>query len=111
MYDNFIKRLREVEEMLKMAQFKEAATLIEQSADAIEELSVIVRAQKAVLDKFPRWISVTERLPEVKEIVQITDGINVGHGYLDGTWYSPFCDIDVEHISHWMLLPEPPKEK
>ena len=38
MYDELIKRLREVEEMLKMAQFREAAILIEQAADAIEEL-------------------------------------------------------------------------
>ena len=39
MYDERIKRLREVEEMLKMAQFKEAAILIEQAADSIEELA------------------------------------------------------------------------
>lgn len=33
MYDELVKRLREVEEMLKMAQFKEAAILIDQAAD------------------------------------------------------------------------------
>lgn len=38
MYDELVKRLREVEEMLKVAQFKEATNLIEQAANAIEEL-------------------------------------------------------------------------
>lgn len=50
MYEELTKRLREVEEMLKMAQFKEATILIEQAADAIEE---------------PKWIPVAERLPEI----------------------------------------------
>jgi len=39
MYDELVKHLREVEEMLKAAQFKEAANLIVQAADAIEKLS------------------------------------------------------------------------
>ena len=43
MYDELVKQLREVEEMLKMAQIKEAANLIVQAADAIEELTAYVR--------------------------------------------------------------------
>lgn len=67
----------------------------------------------------PKWIPVTERLPEYDKVVQITDGVEVGHGYLEGIdttigvtsfWHSPFCDIDETHITHWMPLPQPPKD-
>ena len=37
MYDKLVKNLSEVEEMLKVAQFKEAINLIDQAADAIEK--------------------------------------------------------------------------
>ena len=43
MYEDLVKRLREVEEMLKAAQFKEATNLINQAADAIEELTAYVQ--------------------------------------------------------------------
>ena len=38
MYEKLIKRLREVEEMLTVAQFSEARRLVEEAATAIEEL-------------------------------------------------------------------------
>jgi hypothetical protein len=47
----------------------------------------------------PKWISVKERLPE--------DGIEV-------LFYSPKTEINccfVGDVTHWMPLPEPPKEK
>ncbi len=55
------------------------------------------------------WIPVTERLPEANEKVLICTGIGNlyvaqhlrGHFYLDG---SNIC------TTHWMPLPEPPKE-
>ena len=118
MHDELVRRLRDAAKMsealavlLPNSDGSATAKLYNEAADVIEELSVVVRAQKAVLDKFQSWIPVVERLPEAKEIVQITDGINTGHGYFDGTWHSPFCDIDAEHITHWMPLPEPPKKE
>ena len=40
MYGKLVKNLREVEEMLNVAQFKEATNLIDQAADAIENLEL-----------------------------------------------------------------------
>lgn len=81
MYDELMSRLREVEEMLKVAQFKEATNLIDQSAEAIEKLSKEVDNWKATAQEerdaywhwfhqyqedVPRWIPVTERLPQAE---------------------------------------------
>lgn len=111
MYDELIKRLREVEEMLKMAQFKEAAILIEQAANAI-------------LSK-PCWIPVTERLPEILHTVIVsgrmkyeweTDFIRFVDvaTYTEGEFFETFNDWyegqDEFEITHWMPLPEPPEE-
>ena len=59
------------------------------------------------------WVSVNDRLPPPLEVVTITDGKEVGHGYLVKTakyygWMSPFCDLDEDNITHWMPLPKPP---
>ena len=59
MYDDLIQKLRNAGKESFLF-----GDLMQEAADIIEELSVVVRAQKAVLGKFPRWIPVTERLPE-----------------------------------------------
>ena len=57
------------------------------------------------------WISVKERLPEEDVVVILTDHIDVGTGWFNGKgWRTPFADIDEYRITHWMPLPEPPKE-
>ena len=58
------------------------------------------------------WIPVEERLPDENDVVLITDSLDVGTGYLihGYGWISPFDDIDMSHVSHWMPLPQPPKE-
>lgn len=69
-----------------------------------------------------KWIPVTERLPETEDLVLVTvDGIcgNVefvgaclladfepGHGW----WLDGYPDAEDFTISHWMPLPEPPKD-
>lgn len=76
------------------------------SADSIEELSK------------PKWIPVTERLPEINTMVLVMDEAHdMAVGSLeklwDGeVWVCPFADVDDEQcpITHWMPLPEPPKE-
>ena len=70
MYDDLVKRLRAACMDCKLWDSIHCCidgpcdgSISIEAADAIEELGVVVRTQKAVLDKFPRWIPVTERLP------------------------------------------------
>ena len=62
----------------------------------------------AELEK-PRWIPVTERLPEkdVRVIVcaSLPEGVHSDFIYEDGHWFVS------TGVTHWMPLPEPPKEE
>lgn len=120
MYDELIKRLRLQADAEKF--YSGEPMLYDQAADAIEELSVVVRAQKAVLDKFPRWIPVTERLPEdgVFVLVCNDDGHMMIAKYESEVlgWYYKYTNYDFDMwdneeqgpVCYWMPLPEPPKE-
>ena len=56
----------------------------------------------------PRWISVDDILPDKGSEVLLCDkGGVIGVGYYTGTWYS--CNTPYR-ITHWMPLPEAPKE-
>ena len=83
-----------------------AAELIEQQAARIAELEA----------KVPRWISVTERLPEIEQRVLVLDR----HGNAmvrtllclageKGPSFRPDGLVPRKHITHWMPLPEPPE--
>ena len=72
----------------------------------------------AALREQPQWISVTERLP--KEFVSVLVYMpeerplpTVHEGFLarEGVWYANHFDRDPMEITHWMPLPEPPKEE
>jgi len=59
------------------------------------------------------WISVKDRLPEELEIVLVKGKSrnDLRKGY-DATWICYDCWVSscVENITHWMALPEPPKD-
>ena len=123
MYDELVKQLREVEEMLKVAQFKEAANLIVQAADAIEELLTL----KALADeKIERSESAKAKKKRPPKRLPCT----CGRKQLDLWWSSnpgdegwflkcPNCGRQSQpekfkcHVnSAWNNgLPEPPKEE
>ena len=77
--------------------------------------------QAPVVDAMPRWISVEERLPEAHadgsvDAELVTDGefIHMAY-YAHGQWI--FCESGEmkepmwNTVTHWMPLPEPPKEE
>ena len=79
-------------------------SLFSKAADAIEELLAAV----------PKWISVDERLPDVAEKVITYNGNFVSENWLC-TVASKVGKIKVwayseGFVTHWMPLPEPPKE-
>ena len=64
------------------------------------------------------WISVKDRLPDIDkdgELVLYYEFNNeIGVGYLeDDKWYNydSGWELDKSVVTHWMPLPEPPKEQ
>ena len=58
------------------------------------------------------WISVQERLPEKSEeeyIVCNSARIVTTMDFVAGKWYSDILNEFVDNVTHWMFLPEPPK--
>ena len=94
-----------------------------QAADAMEELYARADTAEGMLaEQPPAWIPVTERLPEMLVNVIVTDGKHVGMAWRDWYedrvtkmqneyWCAPNSEVNEEHITHWMPLPEPPKEE
>ena len=61
----------------------------------------------------PRWIPVTERLPEDFEEVLVYDGDFVQPGvHFRGRFdeYGNYESYEIYGVTHWMPLPEPPEE-
>lgn len=88
------------------------AVLIKEAADAIEELQNKLNLWRQ--DKIRRWIPVSERLPEQNTRVigfMAWKGITAIE-YQHGKWYSidHLQPLPNEAVTHWMPLPEPPKE-
>ena len=85
-----------------------------------EEVKKIPTADVQPVD---RWISVKDRLPDATEATVLiwikegkADGIEISDCCHIGYWVKnskEFCDMDwnvVSGITHWMPLPEPPKD-
>ena len=102
MYEELVKELR------GFAAWHSDSALLNRAADAIEGLSK------------PRWIPVTERLPKkngkylcyVKRFGQYA---GMQYYYVDVLVFQEDCfyedEIGTERVTHWMPLPEPPKEE
>lgn len=132
MYEELVKRLRKRAVNLKEKFTKNAELLAEltEAADAIDELDTLLDGVSADNDalcetierlKKPRWIPVTERLPEEwKSVLTYQPYKNdVDKPLIRVSWYIGAgiwreCEqantLELP-VTHWMPLPEPPKEK
>ena len=122
MYKELVKELRD-------PCPHENCILCQKAADAIEELQQIAEHYKGCFDDWyreacdykatiPHWIPVTERLPDVfKHVLVNIPGmapfptVQEAFSEKNGLWYSNGFRYEADEITHWMPLPEPPKEK
>lgn len=136
-YTELVKQLRELPHLL-FVQLGFHENLVYKAADAIEELqrlnAEITRRELRLRMQKPRWIPVTERLPDTMKDKSVYSGWSAEIApsddvlcYLPGerrmtvAWYSYTYDdwttVDENtvykygEISHWAELPEPPKEE
>ena len=112
MYEALVKRLRG----LPAESFTfEIMNAMHDAADAIEELQGRAKVLEKVADKWcetvPKWIPVTERLPEQngKYLAFALKEENMMDFY-DGHWMLYGLDYR-RYVTHWMRIPEPPKEE
>ena len=131
MYEELIKSLRLCREILheddSCIEFVDgsceafpicAYQLMEKAADAIENLTkklVIAEGESGLYDALPtviireqKWIPVTERLPDKRELVlAYSKFVKMKVDFItdNGKWYL------TPGVTHWMPLPEPPKEE
>ena len=98
------------------------------AADAIEELrKAVLRLEDeiGIYDELPmfyiyptKWIPVTVRLPNPKDLVLVCNefgGVHYGYFEIDRQWYTAnnwLVDAwtVMPNVTHWMPLPEPPKD-
>ena len=68
--------------------------------------------EQGVEDGKPKWIPVTERLPEKEEVVLCHCRANIIEtlAYYDESWQGYSGRYMKGFVTHWMPLPEPPKE-
>ena len=131
MYKDLIKKLRELPHLL-FVQLGEHEDVVYQAADAIEVLDMKLQGANAAIagmqreiermvidsaNSKPKWIPVTERLPDAFKHVLVnipgmTPHPTVQEAFLEknGMWYSNGFRYSAEEITHWMPLPQPPVE-
>ena len=121
MYDKLVKRLRNAAHWADKGLVIDPSVCFE-AAYAIEELQGKAKVLEKLADKWceavPKWIPVTERLPEdlTRVIVFCEDGVSYGlceHSIADDEEIIEWHDFLYYPITptHWMPLPEPPKEE
>ena len=125
MYEELVKRMRQQHQDMDCGNCN--TCVIPKAADAVEELQQTAKHYKECSDDWykeacdykamlPRWITVSERLPEDgSDILAVQSCCGevriIPANYDRGVWYDCIFNRIAEHITHWMPLPEPPKEE
>lgn len=83
--------------------------------DAIEYIEQLEDQLREITKKIPQWISVYTQMPKDDQHVLAVNGDGVMEVlYYDKEWPNVFCRcgglLKVCNITHWMPLPEAPKE-
>ena len=111
-YEDLIDRLRTATK-LPMLQ-----ALMNEAADAIEELSKRVDESipkgdaEIIIEELrkPRWIPVNERLPDEQQFVLAWKD-EKPKGFVCISFWKDNAGWAFKNITHWMPLPQPPKEE
>lgn len=125
MHEDLIKRLREKAARFDYDGWVDTVAILKEAADAIEDLSREIDIDNAAMTAMdaatPRWIPVTERLPEKAEQIADLwfsadvigkDEVTIRKAYYNftaGVWLDANCEMEWDSITHWM--PMPPKEE
>ena len=131
MYKDLINKLRELPHLL-FVQLGEHEDVVYQAADAIEKLDMKLQGANAAIagmqreiermvidsaNSKPQWIPMAERLPEEGKFVLVygdlypnkhDGGVIAVSKRMDWNYWQGFGRE--RDITHWMPLPEPPKE-
>ena len=114
---NLVNALREHAEWARANEWETPITLGDDLAEAADRIEAQAKEIETLRAQLPRWIPVTERLPEDRSDVLVVAYWHERWGVYMG-WCAPEraawsvhigigdrSDIDV---THWMPLPEPP---
>lgn len=122
---NLVNALREHAEWARENEWETPITLVDDLAEAADRIEAQAKELEKLRGQLPRWIPVGERLPKLQSwgastvvlgLIKIENApsMNKLHNltlcvYCDnGIWSMPGRYVA---ITHWMPLPEPPKEE
>lgn len=127
---NLVNALREYAKWAQANEWEAPITLgddLAEAADRLENQNAHIAALQQEIEKLraqlPRWIPVTERLPELDELVLVIasgkpkenitlDGaIELATLYSDGWCLETWPEWTGANVTYWMPLPEPPEVK
>jgi len=113
------KRYKMIEEKLKALCTVDNTTGENLPTDQISIKAALSICKQEIEDAKPKWISVKDKLPEPHEkvIASLENGWNILLGVVDlhNKWLVYYTDglneAQTNLVTHWMPLPEVPKEK